>query len=397
MPSNNDYEIDFRKLKSRVGIDDVAYSLGYRLDRKAGVGKYIELVFGDGHNKRDTIIVSHPNDKASQTFFRRDGSKGDVITLIKENINSFNVSGNDEWHKVAKVLAKFANMPEPKYREDREFVKKSAATASFEPSRYEVRQIESGKIPYILAQRGFSQETVERFAPFISLIRDKNNRSFEGYNIGFPYTKGNYDNVAGYEIRGTGSYKSKAAGTDSSSASWVANLSGNGDGLVSNIFFCESAFDAMAFYQINRLRIGNELALVSLGGTFSDKQIKNVLERFPGAKAYDCFDNDLAGRINAMRLIGLVEKISLKFNKKEDAMEVVAGNKSVLYRGNESVKAFLSKNFGVKGFTGEWNPPKSFKDWNDCLLGKTMQYEILPNKNDRDRNLAENRKSSMKL
>ena len=74
----SDYKVNFREMKSRVGIDDIAYALGYRLDRKAGVGRYIELVLGEGGNRRDTLIVSHPNDKAVQTFFRRDGSKGDV-------------------------------------------------------------------------------------------------------------------------------------------------------------------------------------------------------------------------------------------------------------------------------------------------------------------------------
>ena len=37
-----DYKVNFKELKSRVGVTDVAYALGYRLDRKAGVGRYIE-------------------------------------------------------------------------------------------------------------------------------------------------------------------------------------------------------------------------------------------------------------------------------------------------------------------------------------------------------------------
>lgn len=102
----SDYKVNFREMKSRVGIDDIAYALGYRLDRKAGVGRYIELVLGEGGNRRDTLIVSHPNDKAAQTFFRRDGSKGDVVTLIRENLSSFTVSGKDEWQKIAKVMAR---------------------------------------------------------------------------------------------------------------------------------------------------------------------------------------------------------------------------------------------------------------------------------------------------
>ncbi|EJX02516.1 hypothetical protein EVA_09377, partial [gut metagenome] len=90
-----DYKVNFRELKAKVGIDDVAYSLGYRLDRKAGVGRYIEMVLGDGKEKQDTLIICHPQDKAAQRYFRRDGSKGDVVTLIRENLNSFHVTGKD--------------------------------------------------------------------------------------------------------------------------------------------------------------------------------------------------------------------------------------------------------------------------------------------------------------
>ncbi len=70
-----DYRIDFKALKARVGIDDVAYSLGYRLDRKAGSDVILSLYWERARIKRDTIIVSNRRDKASQTFFRRDGSK----------------------------------------------------------------------------------------------------------------------------------------------------------------------------------------------------------------------------------------------------------------------------------------------------------------------------------
>lgn len=142
----SDYKVNFREMKSRVGIDDIAYALGYRLDRKAGVGRYIELVLGEGGNKRDTLIVSHPNDKAAQTFFRRDGSKGDVVTLIRENLSSFTVSGKDEWQKIAKVMARFANMPEPEYREDREYVKSAGKSCGvFDVSRYEVKPVDTEK------------------------------------------------------------------------------------------------------------------------------------------------------------------------------------------------------------------------------------------------------------
>ena len=148
-----DYKVNFKDLKAKVGIDDVAYALGYRLDRKAGVGRYMELVLGDGKEKRDALVICHPQDKASQRFFRRDGSKGDVVTLIRENLNAFNVSGKDEWQKIAKVLSRFANMPEPEYREDREYVQSARYHATFDSSRYEVKPINPDKVPAIFLSR----------------------------------------------------------------------------------------------------------------------------------------------------------------------------------------------------------------------------------------------------
>ncbi len=78
----------------------------------------------------------------------------------------------------------------------------------------------------------------------------------------------------------------------------------------------------MAFFQLNRPRLGEDIALVSLGGTFSDRQVLGVMERFPNARAYDCFDNDLAGRINGLRLMALVEEIPLKITKTPEGLMV---------------------------------------------------------------------------
>ena len=107
-----EYQMDFKALKSKVGIDDIAISLGYQIDRKAGLGRYVEFVLPDSAGgRKDTIIVSHINDKARQTFFRRNGQRGDVISLIQENINSFGVTGRNNWDTISRVLAKFANEP----------------------------------------------------------------------------------------------------------------------------------------------------------------------------------------------------------------------------------------------------------------------------------------------
>ena len=371
--------------------------MGYRLDRKAGVGKYIELVLGEGRDRRDTIIVSNHRDKASQIFFRRDGSKGDVVTLIRENLNSFIVSGKNDWQKVAKVMARFANIPEPEFREDREYVNSAKVSHVFDKSRYEEKPVDTERIPRIFSQRGIADETVRSLAPFLSLIRDTKNENFDGYNIGFPYTESAESGIKGYEIRGMGGYKSKAAGTNSSSAAWVADLSGNDGSTVRSVFFCESAFDAMAFYQMNRTRLDSDIALVSLGGTFSDGQIAKAMERFPQAKAFDCFDNDIAGRIYGLRLMALVEGFPIKITKTEEGLKVEAKEKTFEVNPERPISAQVSENISIRHKMGQWTPPKAFKDWNDCLMNKPMDVVLSPNKHQRDSNLAEQRKSSLKI
>lgn len=391
------YQVNFKELKSRVGIDDIAYALGYRLDRKAGVGKYIELVLGDGRDRRDTIIVSNHRDKASQVFFRRDGSKGDVVTLIRENLNSFIVSGKNDWQKVAKVMARFANLPEPEFREDSEYVKSAKVSHVLDESRYEVKTVDLDRIPRIFSQRGIADETVRSLAPFLSLIRDTKNENFDGYNIGFPYTESDNSGIKGYEIRGMAGYKSKAAGTNSSTAAWVADLSGGNNEAVKCVFFCESALDAMAFYQMNRTRLDNNIALVSLGGTFSDGQITKAMERFPNARAFDCFDNDIAGRIYGLRLMALVENFPIKITKTENGLKVEAKEKTFEVDPERPLSAQVGENISIRHKMGQWTPPKAFKDWNDCLMNKPIERLLNSNKHERNANLAERRQSPLKI
>lgn len=276
---------------------------------------------------------------------------------------------------------------------------KSAGKSSgvFEPSRYEVKPVDTEKIPGLFFRRGLSKATVTALSPFISLIRDKNNVKFEGYNIGFPYTDGKGNEVRGYEIRGHGGYKSKAAGTDSSSSAWVAVPSGISPDNVRSVFFCESAFDAMAFYQMNRIQIGDSAALVSLGGTFSDRQITGVLERFPNARAFDCFDNDLTGRIYGLRMMALQEGIQMKISRTDGGIRIEAKGKVFEPDMERPLLAQVARQLNIRYRMGQWLPPKAFKDWNDCLLNRPMEPVISPHKEEREQNLSEQRNKGRKI
>ena len=64
-------KVDFKELKSKVGIDDVAYKLGYLIDKKAGLGRYVEMVHPTSSDK---IVIKNPQDKYNLSFFSWDGS-----------------------------------------------------------------------------------------------------------------------------------------------------------------------------------------------------------------------------------------------------------------------------------------------------------------------------------
>ncbi|WP_304410286.1 toprim domain-containing protein [Duncaniella muris] len=359
-----------QECKSRVGVTDVALKLGYRVDKSAGVNKYVELILGAPAEPSDRIIVHVKCDKANQTYFRRNGTKGDVVTLIKENMHAFHATGNTEWAKVMNVLADMANMPMTDYQ-DAEMIHNARTSDPhvFDPSRYDVRPIENETaISAILAARGFNRDTVNAFRPFMCEIRDRSNDKFNGYNIGFPYRIAGHDKIEGYEIRGSKGFKSKAVGTNSSTAAWIADFSNDNPLGVKNVFFMESAFDAIAFYQANKYSVDwQSTVLVSCGGGTSGKSIEKILTYFSKACAVDCFDNDPAGRDYGNKLFEIAGKLSHD------------------YPGIQSHCISSQK------------APDGFKDWNDVILGKTMTITNYPSKHDRNAALAANRNKMMKL
>lgn len=391
------YKIVFSEMKQRVGVDDVAYALGYSLNRKAGVGKYIELVQGPLSNPLDTIIVHNTSSKGQQTFFRRNGSKGDVITLIRENLNLFNVPGNDEWTRIANVLAGFANMPYVENNERDSIREKGLNAKSFNPERFTTIPLNPEKPHWILEKRGFTIRTIKDFGDTVTLIKDNELKNFDGYNIGFPYHNPQSNKLSGYEIRGGSGFKSKAAGTDSSNSFWSAEFPKGSDKSTLKVYLFESGFDAMAFYQLNKPRISAEpFALVSMGGSFTQSQIEGVIKKYPGAILFDCFDNDLAGNVYSANLVKIIDKkkVGVDYKGEGDERTVILriDDKEVRQKTTEFNFEKAAKEVGVTYSIKHWKPPLNFKDWNDCLLGEGISKTITPSKYQRDRNLAEKRK-----
>ena len=151
------------------------------------------------------------------------------------------------------------------------------------------------------------------------------------------------DCIVGLEERGRPkredgkAYKGKAEGSNSSEGLWIANLTGKPLKEATNILWFESAYDAMAEYQINPVKS----VYVSTGGTPTKGQIKGMLEETRQANHYLGFDKDEAGR-------GFVKNFKA-----------------------------IAKEMGFADFTVQaFHPLGQYKDWNDALLGKRDQRLI---------------------
>ena len=60
------------------------------------------------------------------------------------------------------------------------------------------------------------------------------------------------------------------------------------------------------------------------------------------------------------------------------ALMVEAKGKSFPVSPDRSAYTQFEPHISVRYRMGQWQPPKDFKDWNDCLLGKRSSIKILP-------------------
>ena len=355
--------VSFQEMKPRVGIDDVAFSLGYKLNRQAGVGRYIELILPDGRGEKlDTIVISHPQEKERQKYFHRNtGKRGDVVDFIGENLGRFNIYGRNQWEVIGKVMADFANMPLIDSHDHGYSGGLGSLNTVFNPKRY-------------------TSQPLSRNMDYAMGI------------FGFPYREPGFSSdLAGYELRGDRGFKGKAAGTNSTTAVWTSGIHSalNNPQMVRHVFFAESAYDAMAFYQANQGKIDlTHSAFVSVGGALSNGQVSGLMRHYNMAKAVDCFDNDLPGRIYGMRMAALLDGRRLTITQNGDMLGVeTEGKKIEIPVGKASVEE-LAKHMKLSDRIEVRKPPVNYKDWNDVVRGMPLEALQLKTKFQRDENLA---------
>lgn len=174
--------------------------------------------------------------------------------------------------------------------------------------------------PYFKS-RGITLDTQRAFSNhfFIAMRETSNGKTYT--NLSFPLRKPNdLETIVGLEERsranaeGKTNYKGMAAGSNATEGLWIACPTGEALDKAKDVYWFESAYDAMAFYQITKNELKNgenrdsekELSLldksvfVSTGGNPSIHQFKGVIIEIPEANHHLCFDRDRAGQMFAI-------------------------------------------------------------------------------------------------
>jgi hypothetical protein len=177
-----------------------------------------------------------------------------------------------------------------------------------------------------------------------------------------------------------------------SAISVIADLSRGNPQDVRTLYCFMSDVEAKAFFRLNWLKLGTEIALISLGGKFSEQQVRESMRRFPNSRLVDCFSNDLSGRINGLRLLSVAENLPMMISRCDDGVIVHTCQKIFKLQFKTSLVKEIGKYVRIKSKFGQWLPPKNFNKWSDVLIGKRIGPEFIPNKYDRNNRLAEQRK-----
>ena len=349
-------ELTYDDFLQRLDIQDVLADAGYHLNKRDGL-RYPSYIRTDSDGTRvrgDKFIVT-ANGKCC--FQPPQQKLYNVISFIKAFPEKFaeHRNGVSPDRLVNLVCNRLLNQ----LIEDRSFriIQPRRDSSPFKLDdydihRFDVKDRETHKrcYPYFKS-RGIDIFTQRACADNFFLATKHRTDGWAYTNLAFPLVLPREpDRIVGLEERGrskmdgSGSYKGKAEGSNSSEGLWIANFNEKPLQKAGGVAWFESGYDAMAFHQLHRdaFRDNPELAkdsvFVSTGGTPTDLQIRGMLSVTPDVNHYLCFDNDSAGR---------------EFVKK---FQTIAKS---MHIESDRIKVFPLM--------------PCYKDWNDALLGRTSE------------------------
>lgn len=304
-------ELSFDDFRERLDIQDVLIDAGYQFYRPDGL-RYPTYIRLDSLGKKvsgDKFVVM-PNGKSC--FKPPERKVYGITSFIAEHPHLFKEyrAGMDPIRLVNLVCNRLLNHPIENRMQ--RIVNPNRNVKPFNINSY-----------HILSFQKYNFDNIKKFYPFFAsrkidlatqrafsaqfMLADikvtKNSNQFLR-NLAFPLRVPGKEDIVGLEERGrprldgTSGYKGKALGSNSSEGLWIASPSGTKLKDAKDVLWFESAYDAMAYYQLSTKQGKNmdNAVFLSTGGNPTVMQYRGVIKEARNACHHLCFDNDLAGR-----------------------------------------------------------------------------------------------------
>lgn len=301
-------ELTYDDFKQRLTIQDLLLDAGYHLNRRDGL-RYPSYVRLDADGRRirgDKFIVTGNNTCCFQPPTYKNYN---IISFIKEHPDFFAEykPGMSPDRLVNLVCNRLLNQPVSEMKDkilEPEKIPKPFILSNYSLHRFMNNDFDSQKkfFPFF-KQRGINLFTQHFFQEHF-MLATKNLTNGKSYtNLAFPLHIPGKDSIVGFEERGIPnregkSYKGMAEGSNASQGLWIANLSGKPLSDAGKVYWFESAYDAMAYFQLKTSRREQvDGVYVSTGGNPSESQFKGILKTIPNAEHHLCFDHDDAGKM----------------------------------------------------------------------------------------------------
>ena len=301
-------DLTFEDYKQRVSIQDLLIDAGYTLNKRDGL-RYPAYVHLDSNGKKipgDKFVVT----ANGLCCFKPPVIKNfNIISFITEHPELFKDyrPGMDKHRLVHLVCCRILNHPVENIEKDIAIARQNTNPFNindYKLSRFHASDWESQKqfCPFF-KPRGIDLRTQCAFRQWY-VLAERNSEDGTTYkNLSFPmYIPDKMDKCVGFEERGYinsdgKSYRGMAKGSNASEGLWIGSPNNTTLSKSKDVLWFESAYDAMAYYQlhINENPSLKDSVFLSTGGNPSVMQFYGILKVADGATHHLCFDNDLAG------------------------------------------------------------------------------------------------------
>ena len=297
----NDKELTHDDFLQRLDIRDVLLDAGYRQNRRFGL-RLSSFIRTDSEGKRirgDKFVITQHGKCCCQPPRQKEYN---VVSFIKEHPTLFAEyhEGIDPNRLVNLVCSRLLNIPVEDKQNLRPF---DIADYDLHPFDPQDRETQKTFYPYF-KNRGIDLSTQNAFHRHFCLATKYGADGGAYTCLAFPLTLPKEGGtVVGFEERdcvrmdGSGSYQDKAKEGNANEGLWIASPAGTPLAEAEHIYWFESAYDAMAYYQLHQAQ-NQELrkaVFVSTGGSPTVAQMQGVFSAALPARQHICFDTDLAG------------------------------------------------------------------------------------------------------